>query len=313
MALRYSHVQFNDPKRVKWLVFDIDRPGAFFAAYDANLPAPNFIAENPKNGHAHFGYLLAKRVHKFSASRQKPLHYLAAVELGLRRRLGADRGYAGVLCKNPLHPKWRVHWLCDKPYLLDELNDALFPRDKLREPTRQTSGLGRNCDLFDKTRHLVYPEVRRFKRSCGSEAEWRERCIQVAAEHNQFFDTPLGPREVRSIGKSVTKWTWRNFSEAGFSKRQAFCGRRGMAKRWAGHVPVAQKAKEAGMTLRTWQRRMALQLQRGAITLSDNSPVKPGATAQRKPGRAVGGRRFACASPRISNTSPHENHWERRT
>jgi hypothetical protein len=271
-------------------------------------------------------------VHKYSASRRKPMEWAAAIERGLRRRLGADHAYSGLLTKNPLHRAWRVTWTRDEPYLLDELDDALFEHDKRREPTRLISGLGRNCDLFDKTRDWAYPEVRRFKRSGGSEAEWRERCIQFAAEHNQVFDTPLGPAEVRSIGKSVAKFTWRNFSEAGFSKRQAFCGKRGMAKRWEGHDSVEKKAKEAGISPATWYRRHGAAgtlrwsakrrgnavsdmqpARRERLTLSDISAGAAGAAAPGKPGRATGGCHSAGASPQKGNTSPHENHWQWKT
>src|SRR5262245_35440949 len=62
-AWLHRHVQLNGPQCIVWLVFDVDRKDAAFAAVDGNLPPPNFIAVNPKNGHAHVAYLLAKPVH----------------------------------------------------------------------------------------------------------------------------------------------------------------------------------------------------------------------------------------------------------
>ncbi|MFG7662142.1 replication initiation protein, partial [Klebsiella pneumoniae] len=32
-----------------------------------------------------------------------PLRYAAAIEAALREKLGADMGYSGLICKNPLH------------------------------------------------------------------------------------------------------------------------------------------------------------------------------------------------------------------
>jgi hypothetical protein len=297
-ALRHRHVQLNGPNCDTWLVFDIDRVDARFAAEDGNLPSPNFVAVNPKNGHAHIGYLLAKPVHKYSASRRKPMEWAAAIERGVRRRLGADHAYPGLLTKNPLHRAWRVTWPRDEPYLLDELAEWLFQHDMRPEPKRRTSGLGRNCDCFDKTSEWAYRKVLRFKR-LGSLEGWIERCTQVAAQHNQVFRTPLGPGEVRAIGKSVAHWTWRKFTEEGFSRRQAFCGKRGIAKRWAGHVAVEKTEpwKAEGISRATWYRRhgaagtlrwsakqaSAERRRRETLTLSDNSAGPAGDAAPPEP------------------------------
>src|SRR5712672_2678650 len=57
-ALRHRLVQFNGPKYLSYLVFDIDRAEAVLAWQDANLPRPTLIIENPFNGHAHYAYEL---------------------------------------------------------------------------------------------------------------------------------------------------------------------------------------------------------------------------------------------------------------
>ena len=120
-ALTCLHVQFNHPAVIRWLVVDIDRPGAHFADEDALLPAFNVVMVNPANGHAHAAYVLDVPVGRHDAARLRPLRLLAAVERGLTRRLGGDRGYAGLLAKNPLHAHWRVEWRCDVPYSLEGL------------------------------------------------------------------------------------------------------------------------------------------------------------------------------------------------
>jgi hypothetical protein len=51
-AIQKPYIQHNPPCLVTSLVFDIDRSDAYFAWSDANLPAPTWIAKNPKNGHA---------------------------------------------------------------------------------------------------------------------------------------------------------------------------------------------------------------------------------------------------------------------
>jgi hypothetical protein len=55
---------------------------------------------------------------------------------------------------------------------------------------------------------------------------WLSRCNAQALCFNQF-QYPLDGREVWWIAKSVAKWTWRNFSEAGRSEWAARRGRAG--------------------------------------------------------------------------------------
>jgi Replicase family len=106
-ALTRRYVQMNGPLAHKWMLHDIDTPGAALAYRDAVLPAPNIIMINPDNGHAHIAYLLETGVARSANSRLAPLRYLAAVERGFARRLGADRNYAGLVAKNSIHPHWR--------------------------------------------------------------------------------------------------------------------------------------------------------------------------------------------------------------
>src|ERR1700731_4800980 len=58
-ALKYKLIQFNGPKYISYVLFDIDdRPDAVLAWQDANLPRPTIMIENPHNGHAHYAYEL---------------------------------------------------------------------------------------------------------------------------------------------------------------------------------------------------------------------------------------------------------------
>src|SRR5262245_35758080 len=164
LALRYSHLQLNHPATYRWLPIDIDHPEAAFAWEEANVLAPNIIAANPDNGHAHLIYALAHPVHALSGSRDSPLRYLADVARGLSRRLGADPSYSGLIAKNPLSPRWRTRWLAPFPYRLEDLNRDLTAADKRRlTPAEECLGLGRNCVLFDRLREIAYREVLRFK------------------------------------------------------------------------------------------------------------------------------------------------------
>ena len=180
---------------------------------------PNAIVINKANGHAHALTLLATPVAKHSAARSKPLAYLAAVERGMARRLGADRAYTGLIAKNPLHDHWEVEWRREEPYSLPELDDWLFKRDMRPDSSVTTTyGFSRNCTCFDKVREIAYREVLDAKRAGKSLSEFQARLERVALEFNLHFPEALPLSEIRAIAKSVSKWTWRNFSPERLSR-----------------------------------------------------------------------------------------------
>jgi hypothetical protein len=269
-ALETKHIQFNPQVNYTWMLHDIDRRGAYLAHEEANLPPPNAIIINPANGHGHSACLLANPVAKHDMARYEPLKYFAAIERGYRRRLGADRGYQGFIAKNPLHSYWEVEWRRVEPYTLEELESYLFFADMAPDPSlRETMGAGRNVILFDELRGYAYTEVRHYKRQGRTQEQFRKRIEDVGLQLNQQFETyksdgkggkvnvgPLPPHEVRSIAKSVSRWTWKHFTEEKFRNVQSKRGIAGNKKRWGGHVS-ANKTKpwEAlGMSRATYYR-----------------------------------------------------------
>ena len=260
-ALSRRHIQFNHPAACTWLVHDLDRRDACLAHRDANLPPPNVITINPANGHAHAAYLLATPVARHSAARLKPLQYLAAIERGIARRLGADPQYGGLIAKNPVHPDWRVEWRRDDAYSLAELESWLFARDMA--PVADVavgSGLGRNCILFDALRQLAYREVLSFKREADVEA-YRRRLTEQAIVRNNDFSVPLHFSELRGIAKSVARWTWRHFSDAGLKAWRSNRANKAAARRWANHISVESTKPwiVEGISRSTWYRRRKLR------------------------------------------------------
>jgi hypothetical protein len=257
-ALQFRHLQLNGPGYYRWLPFDIDRPGGYYADDDANLPPANVIMVNRANGHAHVAYLLASPVAKHSFARLAPLEYLAAVERGMTNRMGADKAFAGDLIKNPQHPDWLVEWRRVEPYELGELDDALFDHDKRFDPRPAAQwGASRNCTVFNELRPIGYREVLEFKRRGASFEAFRERMETVARGLNLQFRCPLSPADIRSIARSVAKWIWRRFSDEGRSRWAQKKGKKGAAKRWAGHeAESAAKPWEAvGVSRATFYRR----------------------------------------------------------
>ena len=226
-ALAFSHIQPNTSGKVVWLAFDIDEPDGATAWHQRNAPPPTLSIENPANGHAHLFYALEAPVLRTVAARTKPLLYLAAVQEGLRRKLVADPGYSGHLCKNPLHDRWATQSFASV-YGLGDLSEWFVlpsPDDmKMRVRDPDYAGLGRNCELFERLRPEAYRLVRQFWIPGGFEpfkAAVRMRADDLNAEH---FKELLPMAEVKSLAASIARWVWFRFNPAGFRKRQAAVG-----------------------------------------------------------------------------------------
>ena len=170
------------------------------------------------------------------AARARPLLYLAAAQEGLRRKLEADPGYSGHLCKNPLHSSWQTRQWAGA-YSLAELSDWVdLPRIadmKKRVADPDYAGLGRNCELFERLRPMSYSLVRRFWLPGGFD-HYKEALRALADDLNAGFAVPLPVAEVRAISASCARWVWKHFDPATFRELQSKRGaRKGAAKREA--------------------------------------------------------------------------------
>jgi len=205
VALKREYIQFNPHHYQQALAFDVDREYAFEAWEDANLPRPSFITLSKNdNGHAHLVYVLKTPIATHDHARFKPVRFAAAIERAFTRRLGADRGYAGLLTKNPLtHDTIATGALYD---LLD-LDARLDYSDKAPDYKRGISqGLGRNVEMFDVVRFEAYQEVSSFNSFDTFQSWVAQRCESV----NNGFETPLPMCEPRATARSVSKWTYAN-------------------------------------------------------------------------------------------------------
>ena len=225
-AIQKPYIQHNPPCLITSLVFDIDRSDAYFAWSDANLPQPTWIAKNPKNCHAHIGYMLATPVCTTHRARQNVIEYLAKIEQAYGLALGADRGYSGLITKNPCHRTWENHIFDVEPYKLNYLADFV-ELTELKTDLKEVSGLGRNCMMFDNVRFWAYEAIRAF--ISGSYDVWHREVLNVAINANGAFLEPLPYSEVKATAKSVSRWVWRNHGKAyaKFIERQAVKGRKG--------------------------------------------------------------------------------------
>lgn len=230
-ALKHRHIQQNPPNHVVSLVFDIDQELGFFAWRDAGLPCPQWITLNRNNGHCHYGYMLKTPVIRTSAARKKPLEWLAMIEGCFKIRLSADKGYSGLITKNPFHLDWDVYWFdYVAPYELAYLDEFCLSthQDAYYRTLRrkEASGLGRNVQIFDEARQWAYSAVRDYWAPNGFE-RWQSAVEAHCGGLNSQFTTQLPTSEVRSIAKSISKWVWNRFTPNGFSSVQARRGEKG--------------------------------------------------------------------------------------
>lgn len=249
-ALRHRHIQPNAPLAVSWLVFDLDYPGAAFGWEKENLPPPSLTVINPSNAHAHLFYGLTTPVGMSNAARDAPIRYAAALQAVFQAKLNADRGYAGLIAKNPFHDAWRVIWV---PHLYDLGELAEYVDLPKRRPQREVLGLGRNCTLFDELRVWAYQWVREYQRNGASAEQW-QRAVLGQAEKLNAFTVPLSLNEVKAVAKSVAKWTWRHFSDESFSIIQSARGKRG--GRPATTTLDGEPWAEQGISRATYYRRL---------------------------------------------------------
>ena len=227
-ASTMPYIQHNEPAKLRWLVFDIDRPIGIWnwksEWSNVGVPYPNMIVRDPFNKHAHLFYLLKEPVTISRGGRIKPVKYAAHVESGLCELLRADRGYSGKISKNPLSPVWDVDYITDHAYELSELEDAIPDETFIRAKAKtETYGLGRNCALFELTRQWGY---RAYRDRGYSDVGWEELVIEKAMVYNMELPQSLLDNEVKHIARSVAKWIASNFNESDFQRLQSERGSR---------------------------------------------------------------------------------------
>ncbi len=201
-----------------WLTalrFDVDTEGGGAAWIEAELPAPNLVVVNPRNGHAHLVYLLGAWVQTdFSDSRRlKVVRYAAAIERAYTAALGADPAYTGRFHHNPLSDAYVTKIGRDAPYSLDELARYV----DLNEPALKKNppiGIGRNVETFDRLRRWAYVAVADWR--IGTYEAWyravADRGGQIAADVGAA--SPRGPLKANEVGhivKSVARWVWERY------------------------------------------------------------------------------------------------------
>lgn len=221
-ALQKRYIQPNPPAVRFRLLFDVDRPAGALVWEDANLAPPNWAATNPRNGHAHVCYEIDIPISVDPFIERAPVRFAAAIECAYRESLKADEGYAGTLCKNPLHKDWITTVFRDEGYSLHEMSEYIPDLNRFNDKRRKIpeAGLGRNVALFNRLRLWAYKAVNIYRN--GDYDTWHEAVAEKARSYNDF-SAPLDWNEVKHTVKSVAKWVWRIAPESAlrFSRLQA--------------------------------------------------------------------------------------------
>ena len=264
-AIERVYIQPNPPVRVNYIVLDIDHPnGIHTALYDADLPPPHLIIQNPENAHVHLVYKLKNPVYMWGKAKSKHIRYLARVEYGMVRKLGADASYGGNLMKNPLSNTWRTYTTTAPlegytlKYLAQFVNLDVVPSD---DEAANDQGFGRNCSLFDMVRPYGYNE------STASYSALVQLLTPIAENFNNNFEMPLLKNEVMHIVRSIARYCTRTdftASHKAFSETQSIRAKRrwgdSTTKReqatqmYAEGVKKSVIAKELGVTTKTLTR-----------------------------------------------------------
>jgi hypothetical protein len=256
-ALTHPYIQPNSPVAYARIVFDLDwhqerhrfhdLPLRYLAdthawEYELGLPAPSWAAISSGKNSAHIGYELETPVGRHEHARVKPQQYLAAIESAMAQKLGADEGFTGQLCKNPINAMWTLYKGPDKGRSLHELTEYVeLTATRAQTYNRTPRGeIGRNVFLFDTVRFWAYDNIDAY-RSSEYEA-WEQAVVAKATQVNaaRYDHLPwlvgrglLPPPESKAIGKSVARWSWANHGKrtmtAAFSELQAWRGTLGAA------------------------------------------------------------------------------------
>lgn len=210
-AIGKRYIEANPDALSNLLVVDVDHDDALLRSlWHRHDWLPNVVVENPSNGHAHAVWALSEPFTRTEYAKRKPLAYAAAVTEGLRRSVEGDKGYSGLITKNPEHTAWDSHWVTDKLYTLDELcfwleETGFMPPESWKKTRRKSPiGLGRNCALFESARSWAYREIRHH----FGDPDGLGRSIQATAQalNLELFSEPLPISEVDHIARSIHKW-----------------------------------------------------------------------------------------------------------
>ena len=232
-----------------WLTFDIDHEN-FECWEDAGLAIPNIMVRNMNNLRCHISYAI-ESVCISDAARPKPMQFAAAIESAYTDLLGADKGYTGLLTKNPYHNRFRAWNIHDVVYPLGELADYVpdlktYYWTRKRAANDDHAGLGRHCAIFHRLRFFAYDHVHWHRENGTPYDDWMGLILRRCERFNDF-QSALPYSSVKATAKSVGNWTWKKYWPKGKPVRRGIM-QESFAK---SQIPLDLKARQHHAAMRT--------------------------------------------------------------
>ncbi|TDK67474.1 replication initiation protein [Sapientia aquatica] len=209
-ALQCKYIELNQLYK-KYIVLDIDRPGAAFLWEEKGLPPPTIITINPEKATCHYLYELKTPVIYTHNGRRAPQKYYEAVDLALTHALEADLNYIGKFTRNPLYSN---HLVITHPvqYELEDFQEWHLELASVKKKASHLdcSGYGRNSTIFHKLRFIAYPVVKSFTNFEIFYGEMEKQAFELNAEFAVNSKACLAAKEVMGIAHSVSKYCWKH-------------------------------------------------------------------------------------------------------
>lgn len=216
-ALKCKYIQGND-RYIKFLIVDLDHNNPLI--WDsAKLAPPNFIIKNRENNHSHLVWALEFPIFKDYIQKARNLSYFAKIQQAYNEACKGDSSYVGLILKNPNHAHWQtIQVNAFYAYTLAELADFIELPKAINK--KEAVGEGRNCFLFNSVRKWAYKEVLFYKVNADFKSFFYVILNRLEKANKFEQSSSLPYKEIWHIAKSVSKWTWKNFSIAKFSEIQ---------------------------------------------------------------------------------------------
>jgi DNA-binding transcriptional regulator YiaG len=238
------YIQANQPNSLSFMVFDLDYKKAILAHEKTDVLTPSFYTVDKKKTTAHAVYMLETPVHKNQHSKQSPQHLFATLEDIYGTRLGADKGYSGLVMKNPFYTGHNIYLpeetLCTVSLaeMADYVDFNQYNKQLKQQKTKEAFSEGRNIAVFDLVREWAYKEIRNYWNK--SYREWlmvvqeKTKAVWHNIQGNYNKQSPYSVAEMKATARSIAKWTWKNTTQSSFQTYIEMT-----------HLPHQQRARQA--------------------------------------------------------------------
>lgn len=205
-ALQHKYIALNQSYK-KYIVVDIDKPGASHLWYEKGLPAPTIITINRNNAHCHCLWEINTPIIYTANGRLKPQKWFEAIEATITQIVGGDLSYGGLMTKTPNHRAWDTEFF-NKSYDLEDFKEYfdILPSRKI---AIQPHEKGRNNTLFT----TVYSYGRKIALKFNSQEQLISELVSYGQSVNEsfldMFGSVLPYKEAVNTSRSAARRAWK--------------------------------------------------------------------------------------------------------